>query len=51
MSVQPKTPCHYCQDVNANHYVGGGMWVCFKAWLALCCIGKGCRSELAKETP
>lgn len=26
--------CHFCAS-SGNHYVGGGMWVCFEHWLRL----------------
>lgn len=32
------TKCKWC-PADAKHYLGGGMWVCFRHWLAAFGLG------------
>ena len=32
-SKEDDVKCRWCPDENAIHYLGGGLWACFRCWL------------------
>ncbi len=38
-----KAGCYFCGGENAIHYLGGGMWVCYRGWLAALGFGRSCK--------